>query len=294
MFGHVLVGIDGAAGGRDALALATQLRSLRGQLTLVNVYPRQSYVWKGGTPAYRLRDRTEAAATVKAAADQAGVRAELWCIESPSPGAGLHQLAEDLKVDLLVVGSSRRGFFGRVMLGDDSRAALDGAPCAVAIAPAGYTDHRGAIASVGVGFNDSEESEHAVGVARALARELRARLAALEVVSLPAGLLVSARTPVAVVIDELLAEAREHVAVLGGVEAHAAFGRASEELALFSASVDLLVIGSRGYGPLGRAVHGSTAMALARSARCPLLVLTRGARAKSARTANLAEATTGR
>jgi len=46
---------------------------------------------------------------------------------------------------------------------------------------------------------------------------------------------------------------------------------------MFSASVDLLVVGSRGYGPLGRLVHGSTSHRLARLARCPLLVLPRAA-----------------
>ncbi|HTP21823.1 MAG TPA: universal stress protein [Solirubrobacteraceae bacterium] len=41
------------------------------------------------------------------------------------------------------------------------------------------------------------------------------------------------------------------------------------------ATIDLLVVGSRGYGPIGRLVHGSTSRALADAARCPLLVLTR-------------------
>lgn len=35
------------------------------------------------------------------------------------------------------------------------------------------------------------------------------------------------------------------------------------------------MIASRGYGPVGRLVHGSTTRQLARTARCPLLVLTR-------------------
>jgi hypothetical protein len=46
---------------------------------------------------------------------------------------------------------------------------------------------------------------------------------------------------------------------------------------MFSASVDLLVVGSRGYGPLGRLVHGSTSNELARVSCCPLLVLPRAA-----------------
>jgi hypothetical protein len=36
-----------------------------------------------------------------------------------------------------------------------------------------------------------------------------------------------------------------------------------------------LVVGSRGYGPVGRLIHGSTSQQLARTARCPLLVLAR-------------------
>ena len=42
-----------------------------------------------------------------------------------------------------VVSSSGRGLLGRVTVGDDTRAALDGAPCAVAVAPAGYADRHG-------------------------------------------------------------------------------------------------------------------------------------------------------
>jgi len=38
-----------------------------------------------------------------------------------------------------------------------------------------------------------------------------------------------------------------------------------------------MVIGSRGYGPIGRLAHPSTSRLLARSACCPLLVLTRSA-----------------
>jgi nucleotide-binding universal stress UspA family protein len=78
----------------------------------------------------------------------------------------------------------------------------------------------------------------------------------------------------------LVEQARERITALGDIEAHAAYGVPAEELAVYSASLDLLVVGSRGYGPLGRLVHGSTSRQLGRSARCPLLVLTRDARAR--------------
>ena len=75
-----------------------------------------------------------------------------------SAGRGLHEQAEEQDADLLVVGSCSHGAFGRAMLGDDTRAALNGAPCAVAIAPRGYAEHPEPIAKVGVAYNDSPES----------------------------------------------------------------------------------------------------------------------------------------
>ena len=42
-------------------------------------------------------------------------------------------------------------------------------------------------------------------------------------------------------IDALLRNARERIIALGGVEPHAAYGAAAEELTAFSGSVDLLI-----------------------------------------------------
>ena len=131
---------------------------------------------------------------------------------------------------------------------------------------------------IGVGYDGSPESEHALGVARALAAEQHAKLSAFEAVSVPTFVAHRRSAADGTMIEDLVKQARDQIAALGDVEAHAAYGHPAEELALYGASVDLLVIGSRGYGPLGRLLHGSTAQQLARSARCPLLVLTRGAR----------------
>jgi len=48
---------------------------------------------------------------------------------------------------------------------------------------------------------------------------------------------------------------------------------------VYSASLNLLVVGSLGYGPIGRLIHGSTSQELVRMARCPLPVLPRVAAA---------------
>ena len=135
---------------------------------------------------------------------------------------------------------------------------------------------------IGVGYNGSPESEHAVAFARRVAAEHGAKLSAFEAVSLPAYAFIGGSEPIDRAIDELVDDARERIAALG-VEGHAVYGNPVQELALYSASLDLLVVGSRDYGPIGRLVHGSTSHQLARAARCPLLVLTRAARAADAR-----------
>jgi nucleotide-binding universal stress UspA family protein len=193
-------------------------------------------------------------------------------------GRGLHELCEVSGADLLVVGSSRRGRLGRVLIADDTSAALNGAACAIAIAPRNYSQQPGMRREIGVGYDGSPESEHALTVARALAVAWAAKLSALEAVSLPSYAVVGPGaaddTP-----QCLVGDAVERIAALGGVEPHAAYGQPAEELALYSASLDLLVVGARGYGPVGRLIHGSTSQQLAHTARCPLLVLTRAVHA---------------
>ena len=61
------------------------------------------------------------------------------------------------------------------------------------------------------------------------------------------------------------------------MDGRAAYGLTGEELAAFSDEVDLLVVGSRGYGPAKRLVLGSTSDYLERHARCSLLALPRPA-----------------
>jgi nucleotide-binding universal stress UspA family protein len=164
-------------------------------------------------------------------------------------------------------------------MGDDTRAALNGAPCAIAIAPAGYMAEPATMREIGVGYDGSPESEHALALARKLALELGAKLSAFEAVTLASTALSTGPLPFDEMVTTLVTEARDRIAASGDVEAHAAYGHPAEELAVYSASLDLLVTGSRAYGPIGRLIHGSTSRELARTARCPLLVLPRVATA---------------
>jgi nucleotide-binding universal stress UspA family protein len=275
VFKNVIVGIDGEDGGRDALALARLLLADGGRLTLAHVYPAETFVWRGADPAYQAVVEDEAKALLERARREETVDADIRYIGEPSVGRGLHVLAEELGADLLVVGSSRAGLLHRVMVGGQTRAALNGASSAVAIAPAGYAATPNVMREVGVGYDGSAESEHALRVGRELAAEWGAKLSAFEAVSVPTYVAYGRS---AIDTTGLVDEAKGRIAALGDVEPHATYGLPAEELALYSASLDLLVVGSRGYGPLGRLVHGSTTNQLARSAGCPLLVLTRTAR----------------
>ena len=72
-------------------------------------------------------------------------------------------------------------------------------------------------------------------------------------------------------------DAKGRVEKLQDVDGRAVYGLPGEELAAFGEQVDLLVVGSRSYGPVKRLVLGSTSNFLQRHARCSLLVLPRTA-----------------
>jgi len=262
MFENVLVGVDGRPTGRDAIALARRLVDPDGVLTLTHGYFAQS--------------PEEAEALLEDERRAAGVDAQLLTFCAETPGRGLHLQAEREQADLLVVGSCSRGAFGRATLGDDTRAALNGGPCAVAVAPRGYALHARPIRRVGVAYNATPESVNALAVARGLAAANRASVSVLQVVTMPSMAYAGFVAPgLGETIDMMLEDARAGLDQLSGVETRAVYGLAGEELAAFGDEVDVLVIGSRGYGPIRRLMVGSTCDYLERRGRCPLLVLPR-------------------
>jgi len=275
MFNNVLVGVDGTANGHDAIALARRLMDPSGQMTLAHVH--------------RGLLRLSAAATLKPAYEDAlasqqllereraafGIGADLVSVTAMSPGRGLHEEAERRNADLIVVGSSNRGLLGRVFVGDDARASLNGAPCAVAVAARSYAQQQIPLGTIGVGYDETPESEAALASARYIAAANGAQVHLLEAVSPPLFVFDGLVPVVDGLIEALVADAGTRLAALSDVDSHAVHGYAGEELAIFSSQVDLLVVGSRGYGPARRLVLGSTSNYLERYARCSLLVIPR-------------------
>ncbi|HUB36480.1 MAG TPA: universal stress protein [Solirubrobacteraceae bacterium] len=278
MFENVIVGVDGRPNGRDAIALASRLIGSAGKLTLANVHPGASRPVNATEPEMLTKERTASHELLEAERSRAEVEAELVSYASGSPGRGLHDLAEETSADLLVVGSCSRGPVGRVLLGDDTRGALNGAPCAVAVATRGYAEHPHPIATVGVGYDGSPESDIALAKARELAAGNRSLVRVLEVVNIPNYAFTGFGAPaLGESIEMMISEADDRLAKLEGVEGRAVYGISGEELAAFGDEVQLLVVGSRGYGPMKRLIVGSTSDYLQRHARCSLLVLPRAA-----------------
>lgn len=287
MFANIIVGVDGRPSGRDAIALARQLVEPDGRLSLANIHHYEdadSSATAASDSADQLHRRSVELLEQERRA--AGIDARLLSQPASSTGAGLHQLIDTQRADLLVLGSCHRGFVGRIFLGDDTRGALDGAACTVAVAPGGYAQSgkHDAIAVIGVGYDGSPESEQALALARLLAAAHGARIQALMVMGVPPSVYMQAEplgfgqtAPFASMdtFDAVLASANEQIAALQDVEGHAVWGLPGEELAAFSGQVDLLVVGSRQYGPLRRLMLGSTSKHLLRSARCPVLLPTR-------------------
>ena len=275
VFHRVVVGIDGQPGGRDAIALAGVLATPDAVTSLVTVFQ----LTPGGIVRQQVgqedaTDEAKAHALLEAERNAAGSAAGLIVERAGSVGRGLHDVAQRVGADLLVVGSSRRAFPGRVLGGDEARAVLHGTPCAVAIAPHQYAETDRQLRTIGVGYNATPDSEAALAVARRLAAAHGARVRALAVVEMPnapygfgAGLILRD------VLEDMLAAQRRQMAELEDVDGAATVGLAGEELSAFSGDVDLLVAGSRGYGPARSVIVGSTSGHLADHARCPLLVV---------------------
>ena len=140
MYRKILVGYDDSDQAKDALALGKQLADATGaELVAAGVFQFDP-IWGGYDPHFRNAE-IEFARKIEAAAKSVGAEAE--ATPSSSPARGLHELAEEIEADLILVGSARRGRVGQILAGSVGVALLHGSPCAVGIAPNGYRDHSG-------------------------------------------------------------------------------------------------------------------------------------------------------
>jgi nucleotide-binding universal stress UspA family protein len=267
--GDVVVGFDGTERGAAAVRLgAVFARTAGWALRVVRVEPEPPDV-------HRL------ASEVEPLLEPLGVPVDAVPIYGRSPARVLQELAEAGDVGMLVVGSTHRAGLGRVMPGSVAERLLSGAPCPVAVAPRGYEPLD--IRVIAVGYDGSPEATAALELATAIGEAAGATLRVIAV-------RVQATTAAAAQAELLAAssgapdlQSRLHSAVSGlpsdlralpilehGVAARHLLDHAEQ-------GVDLMVLGSRGYGPVRAVLLGSVSATALGSAPCPVIVTPRSA-----------------
>jgi nucleotide-binding universal stress UspA family protein len=317
MLEKIVVGYAKDQAGRDAVALAGALAAVSGgRLTVV--FPYHPLLARADAEAVQAQVAdevgevlastraagagTEHAAGPSGAAEQAGPVFH-WS-SSPWPIHALHELAGYEGADLIVLGAAREDLGDRLHVSLMERM-VHGAPCAVAVAPAGYADSvrsaseqsaarqsaaprsaaRGGLARIGVGFADSAEGRAAVELARGLAERSGGEVHVIAGAGLEPALASYAFSSPALAdveeeiyrqieqqLERFCAEWQEGVPL----QRETVRGEPAGVLIERSGGLDLLVLGSRAYGPLRHVLLGSVSARAMREARCPVLVVPRG------------------
>ena len=213
--------------------------------------------------------------------------------EAITPAAGLTAAIEETKPALVVLGSTHRGPVGRVLLGSTAERVIHGAACPVAVVPHGYEARSGGVATIGAAFSPTPEGREALRVAALLAGAAGARVRAVMVLDprlaehQSPGLLAlhhHERGPedeagrLRLEAERTLEKAIAALPSPADIEPDVLFQVPADGLAAASEHLDLLVMGSRAYGPARAVMLGGVSRRVITRAACPVLVLPRGTR----------------
>lgn len=297
----VVVGFDAGAESDDALVLGHALAEAHGaELHVAIVLPRGHAPFEEAIVGGELSEQLDQELYESVTRQLGGtdfVRASLdGARAGRSAARALYEHADEQEADLIVVGSCHRGKLGRVLIGSVAESLLRGAPCTVAVAPRGFArkEHR-SFDLIGVAYDGSPEADLALQEAERLSQSLKARLRLIAVVP-P----TSAINPQ---VDELERKAlrRQYRGILEWGASNLAEGAQRETvlmegdpgtiLADQGGELDLLVLGSRGYGAIRSALLGAVSSGVIRTAPCPVLVTPRGLAGDSRAGANSAHQT---
>jgi nucleotide-binding universal stress UspA family protein len=206
-------------------------------------------------------------------------------VEKGSPSDTLQALAERGDADLIVLGSTHKAHVGSVAPGSVAEHLLHGAKCRLAIAPKGYSeeDHtEDRLRVAAVGFDGMAEAYAALQEAARLGAKFGGSLRVVGV-DTPAPAVASGAASQAGAAAGPDFQTRLHDAVAdlpSELRALPVYVRGDPVEKLLEAAemgVDLLVLGSRGFGPVMRLLIGSVSSRVIREAPCPVLVVPRPA-----------------
>ena len=283
--GRIAVGVDGHPEGRDAVALGAAIADVTGAgLLLVTVHsapllPHPDWDWRSL--------RKHAQGHLRELRREYAPEAMIATRTDASVPRALHRVVEREDYDLLVMGSSRDASEGHVRIGKRTRQLLCHFECALAIAPRGLQAKPDVeLKRIGVGYDGEPESDAALALATSIAAAGGAELLVRAVVddrvpvllrSALGGLVQTAwHDAIAEEEDRLHAQglaAAEDIGV--PIDMQVLRGRPADGLLPLSNEVDLLVVGSRHWGPTARVLLGATGEALMHDAGCPVLAVPR-------------------
>jgi nucleotide-binding universal stress UspA family protein len=272
---------DGSAASRAAVQFAVQLAGAEhAEVSAVHVYARVPPAGiRGGVldPEFEARLR-DAGRELLEALDVEGVAHRVLLMGTPAQA--LHEMAEREGASLLAVGATHHGQLGRLVPGSVGSKLLHGAPCPVLVVPAEPSP--GPIRRIVVAYDDSEQAEIALREGIRLAEPFGARLEIVGVhdPGVHAGpAMVASHDLDNVMRGDLAERLRERAQSITGVdvETQAELGDAGRVISRAAEGADLLVTGSRGFGPLYSVLVGSVSRHLVDHAPCPVLVLPRDA-----------------
>jgi nucleotide-binding universal stress UspA family protein len=283
---NVLIGYDGSPEGEDALGVGRRLSEVldaRPIVTTVIAHPRH------GTDESEFEEAVEKFCEplfAKARECLDGLEMTAKPVVHDSPAAAIYELADWEKPTLIVIGSTRHGTSGRVQVGTLGGSLLSGVHCSVAVAPRRYSDGESGLGRIGVASDGSAESRRALSAAAYLAQRANAPLRVLSVMEPPHYVLGGLLSPLGPEEyrefrekewERVYEEARSRVPEEVAMEPMLLYGEPAEVLAEGASDLDLLVLGSRGYGPVKGTLLGSVSARVMAAAPCPVMVVPRGA-----------------
>jgi nucleotide-binding universal stress UspA family protein len=214
-------------------------------------------------------------------------------VASTSAAHGLADLAEDIEAVMLIVGTTQETGLARALLGSITERLLHGATAPVLVVPPGWRESApDRISSIGVAYVDTRDGREALRIAVQVALRIPAQVTLYYSVigqSSERYSYLIGRTGEQAVLDKArdsFGKALEFAAagVPPELEPRTVLleGAVVDSLAALGPDdVDMLVCGSRGYGPVRRVLLGGVSSRLIRGARLPVAVVPRAATASA-------------
>lgn len=280
----ILVAVDGSEGSAAALRWARRFADQMGaSMGAVRAWEYPSSAVLPGGPSLRGQDEVTAEVTselTRFLRDELAEGAEgvEVIVEPGVADLAVLRAAERWRADLIVVGRRGLGAVAGRLLGSVSRRVVEGAPCPVAVIPSPLGAHEGPVV---VGVDGSASAAAAVEWATEVALALSSPMVVVHAVSYE---LPGSPYSFGDAMDragQAIAEEQSRPARDGGVEVRTVV-RTLDPRALIPETADeldarLVVVGSRGAGPIASLLMGSTASFLAERCEHPTVLVPRPA-----------------